>query len=290
MNLLNGIKMNEVKLYLNYAGYCIADARHAVKGEKKRLIKFKALYALILHPLYGYILFDTGYTNRFFDATKNYPNKIYALTTKVKLKKSEEVKAQLKSHGISSNEIKHIIISHFHADHIGGLKDFNNAKFYCTKKSFNQVKSISNFFAFSKGILKKLIPEDFEERVCFIEDVSKLKEDNIFNKAYDLFGDKSINIYNLPGHAAGQIGILIKTKIKNYFLLADACWDIRAITEEKTPNKIVKLFFDSWSDYISSLNKLRKFNKKFPQTIMIPTHCSKTTENLVSDKIDFNVL
>ena len=282
--------MNKVKLYLNYAGYCLSNAKHVVKGDKSKLIKFNALFALILHPTKGYILFDTGYTQRFFGATKNFPNKIYALATKVNLDKSEEVKSQLESHGISTDDINHIIISHFHADHIGGLKDFKKAKFYCTKKSYNQVTSISDYFAFSKGILKQLIPSDFNDRVCFIENNSSLVNDKIFGHAYDLFNDGSIKVYNLPGHAAGQIGIHIQTIKKDYFLLADACWDKRAIFNDKYPSKIVKLFFDSWNDYMSSLHKIKQYNNQFPNTILVPTHCSKTTDDLVSNKITFDVL
>ena len=282
--------MNKVKLHLNYAGYCLSNAKHVVKGDKSKLIKFNALFALIIHPTKGYVLFDTGYTQRFFDATKNFPNKIYALATKVNLDKSEEVKSQLESHGISTDDINHIIISHFHADHIGGLKDFKKAKFYCTKKSYNQVTSISDYFAFSKGILKQLIPSDFNNRVCFIENNSSLVNDNIFGHAYDLFNDGSIKVYNLPGHAAGQIGIQIQTIKKDYFLLADACWDKRAIFNDKYPSKIVKLFFDSWNDYMSSLHKIKQYNNQFPNTILVPTHCSKTTDDLVSNKITFDVL
>ncbi len=282
--------MNKVKLHLNYAGYCLSNAKHVVKDDKSKLIKFNALFALILHPTKGYVLFDTGYTERFFDATKSFPNKIYALATKVNLNKSEEVISQLESHGISTDDINHVIISHFHADHIGGLKDFKKAKFYCTKKSYNQVTSISDYFAFSKGILKQLIPSDFNDRVCFIENNSSLVNDNIFGHAYDLFNDGSIKVYNLPGHAAGQIGIHIQTIKKDYFLLADACWDKRAIYNDKYPSKIVKLFFDSWNDYMSSLNKIKQYNNQFPKTILVPTHCSKTTDDLVSNKITFDVL
>ena len=282
--------MNKVKLHLNYAGYCLSNAKHVVKDDKSKLIKFNALFALILHPTKGYVLFDTGYTERFFDATKSFPNKIYALATKVNLNKSEEVISQLEAHGISTDDINHVIISHFHADHIGGLKDFKKAKFYCTKKSYSQVTSISDYFAFSKGILKQLIPSDFNDRVCFIENNSSLVNDNIFGHAYDLFNDGSIKVYNLPGHAAGQIGIHIQTIKKDYFLLADACWDKRAIYNDKYPSKIVKLFFDSWNDYMSSLNKIKQYNNQFPKTILVPTHCSKTTDDLVSNKITFDVL
>ena len=99
MSLYYGIKikrLTKVKLHLGYAGYCLAKETHTIKGGNNINVKFNALWALIHHPINGYILFDTGYTKRFFEATKKYPNKLYANLTKVVLKKGEEVKEQLK--------------------------------------------------------------------------------------------------------------------------------------------------------------------------------------------------
>ena len=282
--------MKEIKLYLNYAGHCFASANHVVKGDEKKIIKFQALFGLLNHPEKGWILFDTGYTTRFYEATKKYPNKIYANATKVIISDSNEIKNQLKSIGLKTSDIKHIIISHFHADHIGGLKDFNHAIMYCTKKSYQQVKRVSNLFAFSKGILKELIPKDIEDRLVFIEACSTRNLDDIFGVSYDLFQDNSVIIYDLPGHAAGQIGVVVKTQKKMYFLVADSCWDKRAYKDGKLPSSIVRLFFDSWKDYKDSLEKVADYHNNNPEVIIVPTHCSSTTDSLVSSKIDMDAL
>lgn len=282
--------MKAIKLYLNYAGHCFASAKHVVKGDKDEMIKFHALFALLHHPEKGWILFDTGYTSRFYESTKSYPNRIYANATKVVITDADEIKNQIKSIGLETSDIQNIIISHFHADHIGGLKDFNNATIYCTKKAYQKSKKISSLFAFSKGVLKDLIPDDIEERLVFIEDFSTSNRDDIFGVTYDLFQDSSVIIYNLPGHAAGQIGIEFETQKEKYFLVADSCWDERAYKEGKLPNSIVRLFFDSWKDYKDSLGKVSSYHKKFPDVIIVPTHCSKTTDNLVSNEINMDVL
>ena len=282
--------MKEVKLYLNYGGHCLAKANHVVKGDPNENIKFHALFALIYHENIGWLLFDTAYSKRFFQATRFYPNKIYANLTKVVIGDLEDIQSQIGSIGLKTSDIKHIIISHFHADHIGGLKDFNSSQIYCTKKAYRQAKNINSFFAFSKGILHDLIPQDIEDRLIFIEDIAIEKQDDIFGMKYDLFNDNSILIYNLPGHAAGQIGIVVKTKKDKYFLVADSCWDQRAYKSGALPSSIVRLFFDSWKDYKESLSNVREFYNKFPEVIIVPTHCSKTTDKLVSNKIDMNVL
>jgi len=282
--------MKKVQLFINYAGFCSAKESHVIKGGAKREIKFQALFGLIEHPEKGWILYDTAYTTRFYEATKYYPNKTYAQMTKVVIEPEQEVKMQLKQFGIAPEDIKHIIITHFHADHVAGLKDFPNAQFYCSRAAYSQLKRISNFWAFSKGILKDLIPKDFDDRVLLIEDIGKKKEDPIFKKCYDLFDDDSIIIYPLPGHAAGQIGLRLETAAQSYFLIADACWLNTSYQEMQLPSSIVKLFFDSWSDFKDSLKNVHNFYKAHPETIIVPTHCSKTTDPLISTNFDLNAL
>lgn len=282
--------MKKVKLYLSYAGHCFANENHAISGGRKMKIKFHALWGLIQHPEKGWILYDTGYTQRFYDSTRKFPNKIYALSTKVIITPQEEIKAQLLGNGIGPNDIKHIIVSHFHADHIGGLSDFPNATFYMSKKALQQALNIPKSIAFSKGVLKDLIPKDIEKRAYIIEDKClKISDDN-FDYKYDLFGDKSIYVYHLPGHAAGQIGIFLETSNRKYFLIADSCWNKKSYEENLLPNPIVRLFFHSWKAYKQTLNRLHLFHLKYPEVIIVPTHCEQTTVNLVQNEFNINVL
>lgn len=282
--------MKKIKLYLNYAGHCFAKENDAIQGGKKQKIAFQALWGLIEHPEKGWILYDTGYTQRFFEATKRFPNKIYAMMTKVVISPGNEVKAQLERHNISAQDIKHVIITHFHADHVAGMLDFPEATFYTSRAALTQALKVPKFVSFSKGILKDLHPKHLEERTQTIEDISEPISDAILGTKYDLFGDNSIMAVPLPGHAAGQIGLLLETAKQPYFLIADACWLKKSYEDLILPNPIVKLFFHSWSDYKKSLNNVHNYHKANSETIIVPTHCSETTDPLVSDKINMDVL
>jgi glyoxylase-like metal-dependent hydrolase (beta-lactamase superfamily II) len=280
----------EVKLYLNSAGYCLAKESHTIKNGSDAAIKFNALFGLIYHEKSGWILFDTGYAKRFFQATENFPYKLYSILTKVTVETNQEVKEQIRHFGLNSSDIKHIIISHFHADHISGLKDFENASFYCSRRAYAQVINTNQCAGMTKGILKSLIPNDFQNRIKIIEDISTLLHDDIFNFKYDLFKDETILIYDLPGHAEGQIGIEINTKKQKYFLIADSCWHESAYKNSALPNQIVRIFFKSWKGYKETLRKIYQYHKKNPDVKIVPSHCNKTTEALIPNFYDMNVL
>ncbi|AUP80984.1 MBL fold metallo-hydrolase [Flavivirga eckloniae] len=281
--------MESSKLYLGYAGHCLAKENEAIRGGRKQLIEFKALWGLIEHPTQGLMLFDTGYTKRFYKATSSFPNKIYAKITKVTITPESEVKAQLIAHGIQPEAIKHIFISHFHADHIAGLRDFPNATLHASKDALKQLNSIPKALGFTKGILKELLPENYMERISVIE-TSVKRNISALGEVYDLFGDGHIIAVPLPGHAAGQMGLLISTKKQTYFLVADACWLKETYKKGTLPHPIVRIFFHSWKDFKNSLTRLRAYHKENPETIIVPTHCSETTDALVHKKIDLDVL
>jgi glyoxylase-like metal-dependent hydrolase (beta-lactamase superfamily II) len=290
MNLWIGIEhMKNIELHLGHAGYCEAKEHHAIRDGKRQTIKFHALWGLIRHPEEGYILFDTGYTQRFFEETRNFPSKIYALLTKVSVTPEEEVIHQLKNSGIMPEEIKKIFISHFHADHVGGLRDFPKAKIITSRNALNHTLGLNSYSSFSKGVLKGLLPEDLEQRTLFIENCTA-NMDPVFGETYDLLGDSSMLAFSLPGHARGQFGLLLQTPKSKYFLVADAAWVNRAVTDMVLPSPVVRLFFDSWKAYTSTLRKLHEFHQLFPDVLIIPTHCEATTTPLISKRVRFDLL
>ncbi|MEQ8415597.1 MAG: MBL fold metallo-hydrolase [Imperialibacter sp.] len=265
-----------VSFELKSAGYCTASWHHAQKGAPKKTIRFYATYAVIKHPKHGVILFDTGYAKRFFSSTANYPYKLYRAFTPVFIKPEEEAAAQLKANGIQPEDVRYIIVSHFHADHIGGLRDFPNARFICDRAAYNDIKGKSGFGALKKGFLPAQMPEDFEERSDFIDIEKGTSKDEHLGALHDLLDDGSIFLTRLDGHAQGQLGALLATENGQVFLISDAAWLKPAYTDLKLPHPIVRLFFDSWADYEASLNRVHNFHKAHPDTLIIPCHCLDT--------------
>jgi glyoxylase-like metal-dependent hydrolase (beta-lactamase superfamily II) len=271
-----------IKTELFASGYCEAHEKvvNPQKGLKK--LRFYAVWALIHVPDLGYIMFDTGYSNHFDSATKYFPEILYKFATPVQLKDDEKAIEILRKKGIHHTEIKYIIISHFHADHIAGLKDFPNAKLVCTKEAFQQTQNLKGISAVSKGVIHKLIPNDIKERIVFIEDISSQTKNEFGITEYTWTQIPNFKLLHLPGHAKGMLGFYDKGS--NLLFATDAAWDEDCFNKGIMPLQVVRIFIDSWFDLKDTIEKLSRLKHAHPDMKIVFTHCPKTLQ-LISNEI-----
>ncbi len=275
-----------VSLKLFASGYCESHANIVNPLEGKGKTKFYAVWALLDIPNLGYILFDTGYSKQFNKATQSFPERLYRWATPVTLPENNTAKALLEAEGIHANQVKYIIISHFHADHIAGLTDFNNAQFICHKSAYQEVQKLSGFRAVSKGILQKLLPDNFNSKVLVLEDMADQIAVNQFGiKEYQIFGINinQFKLIYLPGHARGMLGFIYTHNDQSIFYATDASWSYETYARGILPRKIVKLFFDSWDDFVETQEKIKAFELSNKQYKILFTHCEQTLKYISNE-------
>ncbi|MEM7660100.1 MAG: MBL fold metallo-hydrolase, partial [Bacteroidota bacterium] len=146
-------------------GYTEAPAFIAKGGGGFGEIRFHATCLLIEHSQEGYLLFDTGYTPRFHEITRRWPYRIHRWSTPVVAKSEWTIAQQLTEKGIAPSDIRKIIVSHFHSDHVGGLKDFPEAEIWCSRASREYFSDKKGFGAVKHGFLPDLLPENLATRV-----------------------------------------------------------------------------------------------------------------------------
>lgn len=266
-----------IQLDLMWAGHCRHPEFMTFRGGSWRSQAFPALFALIQHPKQGPILFDTGYTPRFMELTRSWPQNLYRWITPVVCPPAMTAVAQLALRGIAPAQIRHILVSHFHADHIAGLRDFPHAQFWCFREAYEQVHRAQGWRALLQGFLAGLLPEDFEARLNFVDDQPPSSPPAAlaaFAPGYDLFGDRSLTAVALPGHVAGQMGVFFDDRLgQTQFLVADACWSSAAVRLLRAPNPLVGLVMDSFSVYRQTLTKLHHLHLHHGHIHLIPSHC-----------------
>lgn len=278
----------QLKWKLLWGGFCTQRERLAITDGKWKKRIFPALFSLILHPQRGPILFDTGYARHFLQVTKKFPYRIYPLITPVSIQPEEEAKAQIKALGFQPEEIDTIILSHLHVDHIAGVKDFPQATFICTKKSYDAIKGKRGLAAISSGFVPGLLPDDFAARCSWVEERMQVELSSAyapFTRGYDLFADGSMIAVDLPGHAAGQIGLFFTDdQGRRIFLAADACWLSRNYKERLAPHPAAHILSDDRQALHQTLQKVHQLYQNHPDIWIIPSHCTDAWERVQKDR------
>lgn len=271
--------MTSVNLHYLRVGQCQHLECVAARGGRMKLIEFPSFCGLIRHPDAGWVLFDTGYADHFFQATEKFPEKLYRLALPIKLQDEEKLLAQLQCLGINPDDIRWIIVSHYHGDHIAGLRDFPKAKFVASKKDTEDLQSMmkKSWRATLQGKLPQLLPEYYFQRLTFVEDLPQYPLPDWmlpFTQAFDLLGDGSLLLVPLPGHSHGQTGLLMPdVNGQAVFLTADACWSLPACREGRLPSLLAGLATANQQAYKQTFFNLQQLVNREKSLICLPSHC-----------------
>jgi glyoxylase-like metal-dependent hydrolase (beta-lactamase superfamily II) len=274
-----------VELSILAAGFCRQLHSAVFPREGWRVVPFRALFALLRHPTEGIVLIDTGYAEPFFTATRRYPYRLYALALPVVLPTGESAVDQLRARGIAPEDVRTIVISHFHADHIAGLRDFPEATFVSSRRAYDAVRELTGVAATRRAFVPELLPDDFEARARLLgpEDEFVLGPDEApFERGVDLFGDGSVVTLDLDGHASGQLGLLIRTETGRTLMAADAVWHSRALREGVYPAPLSRLLVPSWAAFRASFERLKAFQQRHPEVRIVPSHCDEIYREAVA--------
>jgi hypothetical protein len=115
-----------VKLKCFTTGYATGNRRIVERNSRSIPTRFHAMVGLLDHPTHGLTLFDTGFAPRLQSLSGIAPW-IYDRLLPAKATQKLAIASQLDRLGIKPADIARIIVSHFHPDHIAGLRDFPNA-------------------------------------------------------------------------------------------------------------------------------------------------------------------
>ncbi len=277
--------LNPLSFQMLQVGSCRHPECVALRGGSLRPATFPALCALIRHPTLGNWLFDTGYGEYFHAATNPFPERLYRWVTPNSLPENERLVVQLTALGLRPQDVDGVIISHFHADHIGALRDFPRATLVASHAGYAHVHGLSRFRALSQGFLPALLPADFKDRSRFIEGMPLVElppELQPFGHGYDILGDLSLVAVPLHGHAHEQFGLLLRREDgRTVFLSADACWSLKALRESRPPTWLAQRIFADRAGYRQTFDKLQALSQRHPSVLLIPSHCEETARALV---------
>ena len=188
---------------------------------------------LIEHPK-ALILVDTGWSRDIspeggYDAAavrKVLPAQMAALFHPL-VPEGMTAAEQLAAKGIKPEDLDCVLLTHLDPDHVAGLKSVSRAKHIILPED--------EYFWTCRAVYKLRQPQELwidqpVERVFYRG--SPLGPNRW---AFDVLGDESVMMVNVPGHTDGQAAVLVRNGRKYALLTADAAFSPRNWREEITP-------------------------------------------------------
>jgi glyoxylase-like metal-dependent hydrolase (beta-lactamase superfamily II) len=186
----------------------------SIPKEKARDVTIPVSMWVIDHPK-GLVVVDTGNNNAIADGKcKSHWAAGNCDFLKPNQKRDDTIDRQLQKLGYSVDQVKAVITSHAHLDHIGNIKMFPKAVHVIQKKELYQAWWPEKFQR-DGGVF---VVADFD---------GPAREFNYLelNGDYDLFGDGSVVVLSTPGHTLGHQSVKVKLASGKTMVMAqDAIW------------------------------------------------------------------
>ena len=275
--------MRRVTLTGFRVGHCRHPQAMTIQGGAWAPVEFPALAFLIEHPVEGHVLFDTGYDPAFWRATEPFPERLYRWATPPTLPPREELVTQLAALGIVPDDIRHLILSHFHADHMAGTHRFAQATIHAARAGYEAMCTGSRLASVRRGMLRALVPPGFGARVRWFEDDAAVKlpgDLKPFTEGADLLGDGSLLAVPLPGHCPGHWGLAIREEAGLHLLVADAAWSSEAIRTDTPPPWLTATLLGDVKAGRATLHDLHRLRVRNPDVRLTPSHCAECAARL----------
>lgn len=249
-----------------------------MSGGSLCAVEFPALVGVIDHPVIGTFLFDTGYDPAFFEATEPFPERFYRWMTPVEIGDAQHWKNWLAEHDIDEGAIAGTIISHFHGDHVAGMRHLADRPVYCARSGLTELRKPGRTSGVRKGLLSALVPEAVDRHAQFFEDAPVRDLPGAFApfiEGRDILGDNSLLAVELPGHCIGHWGLAFITEAGQPVLLAaDAVWSGRSVIERRPPPRFTTMLLGNTRKYRATLDLLSAAARNNSELAILPSHCA----------------
>ena len=172
---------------------------------------------LIEHPE-GPIVVDTGETARVADRGYFTPwNPYFRLGLREWVAPEQEIGPQLRALGFSPDDVRRVVLTHFHTDHAGGLAHFADREIVASRTDYRYSRGL---LGKARGFLPQHWPQGFAPTLTDFADAPF----GPFPASTTLTAAGDVHLVPTPGHTPGHLSVVIDDGETLLFLAGDTSY------------------------------------------------------------------
>lgn len=231
----------------------------------------------IEHPA-ARILIDTGWSRRISPAgvidkaaqIAELGRVLYAMNQGY-LPAGAAVDEQLERLGVRPRDLDYVVLTHLDCDHVCGVRQVADAKHILVSEAEMKYAgkfSITNRFRFQKRWWEGVPIGEFPWTGTL----------GPFRRSYDLLGDGSIELINIPGHTEGLVAVKITNSEGKYVLIdSDGAYGSKSWQEMILPG-----IADNRSEQLASLRWIREMSMDPDCVASLANHDPEVTPHVIT--------
>lgn len=223
---------SKIRLQILSGGYLHLPMKYFVAGSDSNDVRrVPSMSWLLEHEPTGQkVIFDLGIRK---DIENYTPAVVERLQSVIKSEVPEDVFTSLaQKHADPQSDIRAVIFSHLHYDHIGDPSKFGPETEFLIGPGAKELLHGADSYPCNahSHFDSKLLPPDRTVELPAASDGSFWAPLGPFPESHDYFGDQSMYIINAPGHCPGHVNLLLRIGVTRWiFLAGDSTHDIRIL-------------------------------------------------------------
>ncbi|HEY1529754.1 MAG TPA: N-acyl homoserine lactonase family protein [Galbitalea sp.] len=221
----------------------------------------------------GLVLFDTGQDRASVTDPGYFPGgllgRIYGRLARFEIGEADTLPRQLAAAGFDVADVRTVLLSHLHQDHIGGLPDLGHARILVAA---DELADLERPGAELRGLLRrhielpglKLVPVEYAPLHDTALGDTELAP---FTSGLDLFDDGSLIILPTPGHTPGSFSLLVRRAgFAPLLLVGDLTYDIAKMERGELPGS------GNQAQMRESTARIASLRERMPDLVVLAAH------------------
>jgi N-acyl homoserine lactone hydrolase len=215
------------------------------------------------------LLVDAGQSRHFTQEVAAIPwsQRLYLKLVPGALTPQKSTAEVLRAAGVEPSQLKAVVPTHVHSDHVGGLMDLPDVPVWLAPLEIEHLRDVSSTGPFNvlpahaRRLLKTAEPLAFRPGAY-----------EVFRERDDLFGDGSVVVVPMAGHTPGSVGVFVNTPRIRLLLVGDALNTLAQLTPPQGKDLLLRRTDLDPRRADELVGRLASLHQQLPSLRILPAH------------------